>query len=346
LRVIGKIIKTAPLGSHGKELNTGEERRKMAMRKRLSVGAVLFALFLTAYASPPVPAVITVTLENPADLQDISGIGLVSGWAFAENGQPVTVRPRINGVTQQDVIIPCCGPRADVQATTPGAPLDVGFGALINYGFSVFISGPNMVGVEVSAPGEDSVIREHMVMVAKPADAEFLTSFSLANASSAVDGPADQLVIGGAQVTPLGSMAGVAVNLRATYATNSQSLVIGEAFSGTNADLFNQVQGIFTRSCAVVGCHSGPIPQAAQDLSAGQSFRNIVAVRSVEDLSRPRVSPGNAESSYLYQKIIPGGNIASGTARMPLGCAGASCLSESDIQAIADWINDGARPAE
>jgi hypothetical protein len=316
------------------------------MRKSLWFSATPFALCLTAYALSPAQAVITVTLENPADLQDISGISLVSGWAFASNGQPVTVRLRTNGATQQEFIIPCCGPRADVQAEVPGAPLDVGFGAVINYGLPVFPPGLNTVGVEVSAPEETPVIVEHMVMVAKPADAEFVTSFDLSTASSAVDVAENQLVIGGALVTPLNSSTGIKVNLRANYATNSQSLVIGEAFNGTNAELFNQVQGIFTSRCALSGCHAGPIPQAALNLSAGQSFRNIVAVGSTEDFSRPRVSPGRAESSYLYQKIIPGGAIAPGTTRMPQGCSGDNCLSASEIQIIADWINDGARPAE
>ncbi|MEW6296523.1 MAG: hypothetical protein AB1671_02120 [Thermodesulfobacteriota bacterium] len=316
------------------------------MRKRLACGGVLFACFLTAYAASPAPAVITVTLENPADLQDVSGIALVSGWAFASNGQPVTVRLRINGATHQDFLLPCCGPRADVRAAVPGAPLDVGFGAVINYGLPAFTAGPNTVGVEVSAPGESPEIRDHMVVIAKPAGAEFLTTFDLSSANSAVDGPENQLVIGGAVVTPLGSTAGVKTNLRASYATNSQSLVIGEAFNGPNAALFAPVQDIFTRRCAVSGCHAGPFAQAALDLSAGQAFRNIVAARSVEDPSRPRVSPGSALSSYLYQKVIPNGDIIPGTARMPLGCAGETCLSDGEIQAIERWITDGARPAE
>jgi hypothetical protein len=308
------------------------------MKGRKLWGAVFCVLLLTA---SPARAVITVTLENPGNMQEVSGIALISGWAFSSTGAPVTVRSRANGVTGD--VISCCVARADVQAVVPGAPLNTGFGALTNYGIQA--AGANTIGVEVSAPGETTVIVDHAVTVAKPGDAEFLNAFDLANANSAVAGLENEIVIGGAQVSSGGGT--TTTNLRVNFAISSQSLVIGEAFNGANAALFNPVQAIFTSRCATASqCHTGGVPAASQDLSAGQSFRNIVAARSVEDPSRPRVSPGDAEGSYLYQKIIPNGNIVAGTGRMPLGCSGSNCLSEGEIQTIRDWINDGARPPQ
>jgi hypothetical protein len=73
-------------------------------------------------------------------------------------------------------------------------------------------------------------------------------------------------------------------------------------------------------------------------------MRCFAALSSGEDASRPRISPGEDESSYLYQKIIPNGNRFGG--RMPLGCEPNNCLSQSDIDKIEAWINDGARPPQ
>ena len=78
-----------------------------------------------------------------------------------------------------------------------------------------------MTGVEVSAPGEDTVIVDHAVVIAKPGAAEFLTSFSLADATIAIDG--NETVITGAVVDS------ARTNLRASFSTSSQSLVITEA---------------------------------------------------------------------------------------------------------------------
>lgn len=292
------------------------------------------------FAASPALATIMANLETPEDMQDASGITLIRGTAFSTMGAPVTVTQRVNG-TDTGNVLPCCSPRADVQAANPGAPLNTGFSTQINYG--VFDPATlNSIGVRITAPNEQDVVIDHQVMVAKPGNAEFLSNFILgANANIAID--VNDIVIGGAQVISSGG-ATTTTNLRVSYVINSQSLVITQAFDGTNAALFNPVQAIFTSRC--VSCHSGPSPLAGQDLSAGNSWKNIVAVRSGEDPSRPRVSPGDDERSYLYRKIIPSGNIAPGTSRMPLGCGagyGGNCLSQSDTSTIGQWINDGAK---
>jgi len=203
----------------------------------------------------------------------------------------------------------------------------------------------NSIGVKITAGNETKII-DHQVTLAKPGNAEFVTDFILGgNVNIAVDG--DEIVIGGAQVNFNGGSA--TTNLRIKYEIGLQSPEIVEAFNGTNAALFNQVQTIFnSRGCTQPGCHGNTAPVLGQNLSAGSSWKSIVAVRSAEDPSRPRVSPGDAERSYLYQKVIPDGNIAPGTGRMPLGCGSQQfpCLSQQEIDAIAAWINDGARPPD
>lgn len=303
-------------------------------------GAMLASFF---FAASPALATIIANLETPENLQDTSGITLIRGTAFSTLGAPVTVTLRVNGIDTGDVL-PCCSSRVDVQVANPGAPLNTGFGTQINYG--VFDPATlNSIGVRITAPNEPDVVIDHQVMVVKPGNAEFLNNFLLGtNANIAID--VNDIVIGGAQVISGGTT--TTTNLRVSYIINSQSPVITQAFDGANAALFNPVQAIFTSRC--VSCHSGPNPPAGLNLSAGNSWKNIVAMRSAEDPSRPRVSPGDDDRSYLYQKIIPGGNTASGTSRMPQGCAaggyGPGCLSESDTNTVAQWINDGARPAQ
>ena len=112
--------------------------------------------------------------------------------------------------------------------------------------------------------------------------------------------------------------------------------------SGGNISFSSQVQPIFTQNCALSGCHAGQIttPIAINEiLSAGQAYNNIVNVKSQENPSYFRVTPISSDSSYLYMKITGDSRIGS-TARMPYGKAP---LSNSDIQTIKSWIDQGAQ---
>ena len=307
------------------------------MRKGLLAAAVLGTL---CFSATPARAVIQLTLENPTDGQDVSGIVAISGFAFSTVANTnVSVSLTIDG--NITVAIPCCGPRQDVQQQNPGAPLNSSFSLLFNYG--ILSAGPHTFRVDVTAPGEAAVSQQVSANIAKPGDAQFLSNFDLTGATIAAD--ANELVIVGAQVTPQGGGA-TKTNLRAAYVTSLQSLVITEAFPGTNAQLFDAAQGVFTARCAIPGCHAGGSPQAGLNLSSGNAFSNTVAVRSSEPSNLLRVSPGDDDGSYLYQKIIPNGNIVPRTLRMPLGCSGSNCLSDTEIKAIEDWINAGAPNAQ
>ena len=53
------------------------------------------------------------TLENPVQNQSVSGIGLISGWAFSSVANArVTVRYQIDDLASGE--IPCCVDRGDV----------------------------------------------------------------------------------------------------------------------------------------------------------------------------------------------------------------------------------------
>ena len=70
--------------------------------------------------------------------------------------------------------------------------------------------------------------------------------------------------------------------------------------------------------------------------SADASFANLVNVASLQVQSLNRVTPGDADQSYLVQKLE--GTAASGT-RMPQG---GPFLDQASMDVIRQWIDGGA----
>lgn len=313
------------------------------MGKNALIGAVLYTCLLVA---PPARAVIQVGLEDPQDTA--SGIDVVRGFAFIPGGGAVTVKLRVNGETTE-VEIPCCGPRQDVvNVFGEGTPLNSGFGLLQNYGN--FPPGVLSIGVEVSAPGETPVTIDRSILVTKPgarsgepsALFSFLSDLNIDNANVAIDAVAGEIIVAPVAAVDGGAGGTRQATIRLGWSPSTQRFGIVSAASDTS---FAAVQQIFTSRCATFGCHDSVTRAQGQDLSAGQAFRNIVAIKSTEDASRFRVNPGDAMASYLYQKIIEGGNIAPGTVRMPFGCT-TNCLSQDEINTIGNWINSGGAPPQ
>src|SRR3989442_11503888 len=107
----------------------------------------------------------------------------------------------------------------------------------------------------------------------------------------------------------------------------------------------NNIQPIFNRSCALAGCHVGPVPTGPVDLSVGQAYGQIVNVKSAQQPNLKRILPGKPDQSYIIRKIEGGPNIAG--VFMPQGCPGAPlngprCLSADDIAAIRQWVTECA----
>jgi hypothetical protein len=98
-----------------------------------------------------------------------------------------------------------------------------------------------------------------------------------------------------------------------------------------------QIQAvIFTPSCATSNCHAGGSPAGGLNLEDGNSHAALVGVPSTGNAAVNRVEPGQPDNSYLVQRID--GTV---TPRMPLGGA---ALSTEEIDAIRQWITDGAQP--
>ena len=72
------------------------------------------------------------------------------------------------------------------------------------------------------------------------------------------------------------------------------------------------------------------------DLRAGQAFANLVGVASTQ-VALNRVEANDAENSYLIHKLEGRASIVGD--RMP---ASGAPLTQAQIDAITEWINDGA----
>ncbi len=98
---------------------------------------------------------------------------------------------------------------------------------------------------------------------------------------------------------------------------------------------------IFTPICA--DCHTqDTAPQGLNLSSLTLSYDNLVNVEAGQQPGNPdspilRVDPGNADGSYLVQKIIEGGAIQD--SRMP---EGRTPLTDEQITMIRSWIDQGA----
>jgi hypothetical protein len=141
--------------------------------------------------------------------------------------------------------------------------------------------------------------------------------------------------------TDAGATTGSAVALRlfngdGETADKANALTVG----GSSEDPVNfdsQIQPIFTNTCAVSGCHAASSAKAGLVLDAASAIDNLVGVPSSQQPGLLRVSPGNADDSYLVRKIsgVPGID----GARMPKD---RTPLPQAQIDLIRLWITQGA----
>ncbi|MEE8134425.1 MAG: hypothetical protein V3T56_05180 [Gemmatimonadales bacterium] len=111
---------------------------------------------------------------------------------------------------------------------------------------------------------------------------------------------------------------------------------------GDQVTLSGDVQPIFTSNCALSGCHAGTNPQQGMNLSAGQTFANVVNVQAMELSTMNRVTPDEPDNSYLVHKVQGTHlNVGGSGNQMPLG---RSPLTQTDIDLIRAWIEAGALP--
>lgn len=93
------------------------------------------------------------------------------------------------------------------------------------------------------------------------------------------------------------------------------------------------IQPIFTGTCAVAGCHDSGTQESGVNLSTYDDALNSVGVQYGTEI----INPGNPDESPIVDKIS-NSNPQFG-ARMP---EGGSPLSSAQIDSIIAWIEDGA----
>ena len=129
------------------------------------------------------------------------------------------------------------------------------------------------------------------------------------------------------------------VCVAAACAGDGTGLEVGNGGNG-GPTLLDDIQPIFTATCALSGCHVGSNPEEGLNLSAGQTFANIVNVPSRQLPSMDRVTPSRPDSSYLVLKLTGMHLDAGGSGvQMPKG---GTPLSMDQLGTIGRWILNGA----
>jgi hypothetical protein len=99
------------------------------------------------------------------------------------------------------------------------------------------------------------------------------------------------------------------------------------------APTFSDIQNnIFNQSCAFSGCH---VSGAVNPNLSSNSHSNIVNKQSSTGMLL--IKPNDPDNSYLLLKMIGSSGIQG--SRMPLN---SSPLSQDKIEALTEWINNGA----
>ena len=96
------------------------------------------------------------------------------------------------------------------------------------------------------------------------------------------------------------------------------------------------IQSIFSNSCALSGCH-GASAAGGLILIQGQSYANLVNVKSGGEPDKVRAIPNDATNSYIVIKVEGRQSVGS---KMPLS---GTALSANQIQNIKNWISKGAK---
>ena len=127
------------------------------------------------------------------------------------------------------------------------------------------------------------------------------------------------------------------------------ALLLGACFSehtagpGENVSFAQDVQPIFSGSCAFSGCHGPVNPNPAGKpmvLAAGQAYDAIVGVASAQLPTMDRITPGQPGQSYLIHKLEgTHASVGGSGGRMP---AGAAPLAPPVIAVIRRWVMEGA----
>jgi YVTN family beta-propeller protein len=165
---------------------------------------------------------IMVELESPAKDQKVSGIGVISGWAFSTTpGAHVSVSVSIDG--QAPINVPCCVDRVDVAKVHGDQALNSGFGQTFN--FNLLSGESHKIIVTVSDDQGGSVSSPDVTFTTvKPGGFEVLSLLDLLFADPSIDG--QELVLKKVNADEKGTNKQQEVTIRLAWQPNTQVLGI------------------------------------------------------------------------------------------------------------------------
>jgi mono/diheme cytochrome c family protein len=99
------------------------------------------------------------------------------------------------------------------------------------------------------------------------------------------------------------------------------------------------VEPIFLKHCS--DCHGGDSPKKGLDLSTGKGYANLLQHKSQEEPLMQFVKAGDPAGSYLWLKVF---HTATEGRGMPRTLFGAKKLPQDQLDAVREWIIQGAQP--
>ena len=237
------VFQSTDGGVRWASLNTGFADFQTTIIPTLAIApqneTILYAGVSNATATEPVgrgvfafqrqnlqPPAIFATFESPENGQDVSGITVLRGWAFAtqpnDHVQSVNIYLRNGSVEGQAL---CCSERRDVQDTFPQFPapntLNSGWGTIVNANILPAKGQHIRVGIRTSTD-EILFTEPHTVHPVIPGGLQFLDTFDLATATVRIE--QDAVILNGVVVRDQYTQEQKRVNLRFHWTTNLQSL--------------------------------------------------------------------------------------------------------------------------
>jgi hypothetical protein len=103
--------------------------------------------------------------------------------------------------------------------------------------------------------------------------------------------------------------------------------------------LNTDIQPIFTKRCAIGGCHTPASARAGLVLAQGIAYDSLVNKVSKYGNPMVRVKPGDHVNSWLWHALQSDASIRNGLPQMPLA---STPLTANQLQNIINWIDDGA----
>lgn len=109
----------------------------------------------------------------------------------------------------------------------------------------------------------------------------------------------------------------------------------GAAFADACLATYTEtVEPVVARKCAA--CHNDASPGSGVSFQKGSGYANLVNVASEQLPDMMRVTPGDAEQSYLARKILGTHEDVGGFgSKMPPS----GSLRDKEVEAIISWIN-------